>query len=69
MKDFKNVTLVTTITDKCKKDKGNDNGFYDGEWMITEISYRYNEVELSNSKVCIGKFSFDEINPIRLKEE
>jgi len=61
--DFKNVELITTITNKCKEQCKNQNGFYDGIWIVMDINYREKEVVLSNGRVNIFK-KFYEINEI-----
>ncbi|MDF2879595.1 MAG: hypothetical protein K0R54_152 [Clostridiaceae bacterium] len=64
--DIKQIILYTTISEKCKEEYGNNDGIYDGEWVVTDLNYRYKKVELSNSRVSITR-GFDEINQIYIK--
>lgn len=62
-KDIKDKVLYTTITEKSKKECGNNDGFYDGQWRVTNIDYRERTAELSNGRISISK-NFDQLNSI-----
>lgn len=64
--DIKNKVFYTTITEECKNNFGNKDGFYDGKWRITDLNYRKESVELSNGRVSILK-KFNEINDITVE--
>ena len=63
--NIKECIFVTTITEECKKELGNDGGFYNGTWTIRVIDYREQQVDLAKNGLCIRR-KFSEINDIQL---
>ena len=62
-KNYKQIELFTTITEKSKNECGNNDGLYDGVWKILVLDYRNQTVDITNGRILLNK-KFDEINEI-----
>lgn len=47
------IVIKATIKEDIKKELGNDDGFYNGEWRVVSFDHRDEELWLSNGKCSI----------------
>lgn len=57
------IVIKATIKEEVKKELGNKDGFYDGEWKVISFDHRDEELWLSNGRCSICR-KYDEVDII-----
>lgn len=57
------IVIKATIKEEVKKELGNEDGFYDGEWKVISFDHRDEELWLSNGRRSICR-KYNEVDII-----